>query len=90
LFIFDEPTTGLHFHDISRLMKAIQALVDRGHSVIIIEHNLEVIKCADWMIDLGPEGGEAEGGYIVAQGTPEAVVKKGKGYTAKFLKDKIS
>ena len=90
LFIFDEPTTGLHFHDIGRLMKAINALVDRGHSVIIIEHNLEVIKCADWMIDLGPEGGEAEGGFIVAQGTPEAVVKSGKGYTAKFLKTKLS
>ena len=89
LFIFDEPTTGLHFHDISRLMKAINALVDRGHSVIIIEHNLEVIKCADWMIDLGPEGGEADGGYIVAQGTPESVVKKGKGYTAKFLSSKL-
>ena len=89
LFIFDEPTTGLHFHDIARLMSAIQALVERGHSVVIIEHNLEVIKCADWIIDLGPEGGEENGGLIVAQGTPESVVKSGKGHTARFLKGKL-
>jgi excinuclease ABC subunit A len=89
LFIFDEPTTGLHFHDISRLLKAINALVEEGHSVIIIEHNLEVIKCADWVIDLGPEGGEKRGGELVFEGTPEAMVKKGKGYTAEYLKLKL-
>jgi excinuclease ABC subunit A len=95
LFIFDEPTTGLHFHDISRLLKAINALVDEGHSVLIIEHNLEVIKCADWIIDLGPEGGEKRGGYLVFEGTPEEMVKKGKGqpgpggYTAEHLKSKL-
>jgi len=90
LFIFDEPTTGLHFHDISKLLKAINALVDEGHSVIVIEHNLEVIKCADWIIDLGPEGGEKNGGHLLFEGTPEEMVKKGKGYTAEFLKTKIS
>ncbi len=89
LFIFDEPTTGLHFHDISKLLKAINALVDEGHSVIVIEHNLEVIKCADWIIDLGPEGGEKKGGYLVFEGTPEDMVKKGKGYTAEYLKTKL-
>jgi excinuclease ABC subunit A len=89
LFIFDEPTTGLHFHDISKLLKAINALVDEGHSVIVIEHNLEVIKCADWIIDLGPEGGEKKGGTLMFAGTPEDMVKKGKGYTAEFLKTKF-
>jgi excinuclease ABC subunit A len=89
LFIFDEPTTGLHFHDISKLLKAINALVEQGHSVVVIEHNLEVIKCADWIIDLGPEGGERHGGTLVFAGTPEDMVKKGKGYTAEFLKGKI-
>lgn len=89
LFIFDEPTTGLHFHDISKLLKAINALIDQGHSVVIIEHNLEVIKCADWIIDLGPEGGEKNGGRLVFAGTPEDMVKKSKGHTARFLKDKL-
>ncbi|HLT74284.1 MAG TPA: excinuclease ABC subunit UvrA [Ohtaekwangia sp.] len=89
LFIFDEPTTGLHFHDISKLLKAINALVDQGHTVIVIEHNLEVIKCADWIIDLGPEGGEKNGGKLMFEGTPEDMVKKGKGYTADFLRTKI-
>jgi excinuclease ABC subunit A len=89
LFIFDEPTTGLHFHDIFKLLKAINALVDIGHSVIVIEHNLEVIKCADWIIDLGPEGGEKKGGSIMFEGKPEDMVKKGKGYTAEFLKKKL-
>ncbi|GAB1445859.1 MAG: excinuclease ABC subunit UvrA [Cyclobacteriaceae bacterium] len=89
LFIFDEPTTGLHFHDISKLLKAINALVDEGHTVIIIEHNLEIIKCADWIIDLGPEGGEKNGGHLLFAGTPEDMVKKAKGYTAGFLKGKL-
>ena len=89
LFIFDEPTTGLHFHDIFKLLKAINALVDVGHTVVVIEHNLEVIKCADWVIDLGPEGGEKKGGSIMFEGTPEDMVKKGKGYTAEFLKRKL-
>jgi excinuclease ABC subunit A len=90
LFIFDEPTTGLHFHDISKLLKAINALVDQGNSVVIIEHNLEVIKCADWIIDLGPEGGEKKGGKLLFAGTPEEMVKKAKGsYTAEFLKAKL-
>jgi excinuclease ABC subunit A len=90
LFIFDEPTTGLHFHDISKLLKAINALVDQGNSVVIIEHNLEVIKCADWIIDLGPEGGEKKGGKLLFAGTPEEMVKKAKGsYTAEFLKTKL-
>jgi excinuclease ABC subunit A len=91
LFIFDEPTTGLHFHDISKLLKAINALVDQGHTVVVIEHNLEVIKCADWIIDLGPEGGEKKGGKLLFAGTPEDMVKKAKGsYTAGFLKKKLS
>lgn len=89
LFIFDEPTTGLHFHDISKLLKAINALVDEGHTVIVIEHNMEVIKCADWIIDLGPEGGEKNGGQLLFAGTPEEMAKKGKGYTADFLREKI-
>jgi len=89
LFIFDEPTTGLHFHDISKLLKAINALVDEGHTVIVIEHNLEVIKCADWIIDLGPEGGEKKGGNLLFTGTPEDMVRKGKGYTAEFLRTKF-
>ena len=89
LFIFDEPTTGLHFHDISKLLKAMNALVDEGHTVIVIEHNLEVIKCADWIIDLGPEGGEKKGGNLLFEGTPEEMVKKPKGYTASFLKGKL-
>jgi excinuclease ABC subunit A len=89
LFIFDEPTTGLHFHDISKLLTAMNALVDDGHTVIIIEHNLEVIKCADWIIDLGPEGGEKQGGNLLFAGTPEDMVKKAKGYTAEFLRTKM-
>jgi len=88
LFIFDEPTTGLHFHDISKLLKAINTLITEGNTVIVIEHNLDIIKTADWIIDLGPEGGE-KGGAIVFEGTPEEMIKKGKGYTAEFLKKKM-
>jgi len=88
LFVFDEPTTGLHFHDIKKLLKAINALVDQGDSVIIIEHNMEIIKSADWIIDLGPEGGE-KGGYLTFEGTPEEMVKIENNYTADFLKEKI-
>ena len=88
LFIFDEPTTGLHWYDIKTLLRSFNALVERGHTVIIIEHNLEVIKCADHVIDLGPEGG-AGGGRIVAEGTPEQVVAAGQGYTARYLAPKL-
>ena len=88
LFIFDEPTTGLHFHDIKKLLKALNALIEIGHSVLVIEHNAEVIKCADWIIDLGPEGGK-DGGNLVFEGTPEGLVKCEGSYTGKYLKDKI-
>ena len=88
LFIFDEPTTGLHFHDIRRLMQSFNALVERGHTVLVIEHNLDVVKCADHVIDLGPEGGR-EGGRLVIAGTPEEVVKAGRGHTARYLKEKL-
>ena len=84
LFIFDEPTTGLHFHDINLLLKSFNRLIADGHSVVIIEHNMDVAKCADHIIDLGPEGGK-EGGYIVAEGTPEEVAVCGKGFTSKYL-----
>ena len=89
LFIFDEPTTGLHFHDISTLLKSLNKLIDKGHSVIIIEHNMDVIKSADWIIDVGPEGGD-EGGYIVAEGTPEKIAECENSYTGKFLKQKLN
>ena len=85
LYILDEPTTGLHFEDIKRLLNVLQTLVDRGNTVIVIEHNLDVIKCADWIIDLGPEGGD-KGGEIVAQGTPEEIAKNAKSYTGQYLK----
>lgn len=88
LFIFDEPTTGLHFHDIRKLLDAFDALIRRGHSIVIIEHNMDVIKCADYVIDLGPEGGD-KGGYIVAVGTPEEVAACGASYTGQFLKEKL-
>ncbi|MGB8704459.1 MAG: ATP-binding cassette domain-containing protein, partial [Gillisia sp.] len=89
LFIFDEPTTGLHFHDIQKLLKSFNALIEKGHSVIVIEHNMELVKCADYIIDLGPEGGE-KGGYIVATGTPEEVAKNKNSYTAAYLKEKLN
>jgi excinuclease ABC subunit A len=88
LFIFDEPTTGLHFHDIGKLLRSFEMLIENGHSVIIIEHNMEVIKCADHIIDLGPEGGK-DGGYLVFQGTPEELVKVKNSWTGKFLKPKL-
>lgn len=88
LFIFDEPTTGLHFHDIKNLINSFEALIQKGHSLIVVEHNLEVIKCADWIIDLGPEGG-AKGGNIVGCGTPIDIIKNKKGYTGSFLSAKV-
>lgn len=88
LFIFDEPTTGLHFHDINKLLKSFYALLDKGHTVIVVEHNMDLIKCADHIIDLGIDGGE-KGGELIAQGTPEEVAKNKNSYTAAFLLDKI-
>ena len=88
LFIFDEPTTGLHFHDIKKLLKSFQALIGKGHSIIVIEHNLELIKCADYIIDLGPEGGD-RGGQLLASGTPEEIVKIKNSITGKYLKEKL-
>ena len=88
LFIFDEPTTGLHFHDIRKLLESFNSLIEKGHSIVIIEHNQEVIKCADWIIDLGPEGGD-EGGHLVFAGIPEDLISCKESYTAKFLKKKI-
>ncbi len=88
LFVFDEPTTGLHFHDIKKLMASFDALIDKGHSILVIEHNLDLIKCADWIIDLGPEGGE-NGGQLLAEGTPEEIVKSKKSVTAMYLKEKL-
>ncbi len=88
LFIFDEPTTGLHFHDVNKLLESFNALIANGHSVIIIEHNMDVIKSADWVIDLGPESGN-KGGEIVFEGTPEDLVKCKASYTGKVLKSKL-
>jgi excinuclease ABC subunit A len=88
LFVFDEPTTGLHFHDIKKLLASFDALIEKGHSIIVIEHNLDLIKCADWIIDLGPEGGE-NGGQLLAVGTPEEIVKNKKSITAAYLKEKL-
>ncbi len=88
LFVFDEPTTGLHFHDIKKLLKSFEALIEKGHSIIVIEHNLDLIKCADYIIDIGPEGGE-NGGQLIAFGTPEEIVKNKKSVTGKYLKDKL-
>ena len=85
VFIFDEPTTGLHFHDIRKLLHAFDELIKRGHTVIVIEHNMDVIKCADHIIDLGPEGGD-RGGKIIASGTPEAIINISESITGKYLK----
>jgi len=89
LFIFDEPTTGLHFHDINKLLEAFNALIERGNSILIIEHNMEIIKSADWIIDLGPEGGN-HGGTIIFEGTPEELIKNNQSYTARYLKPKLT
>ena len=89
VYILDEPTTGLHFADVKMLLTVLQTLVDRGNTVIVIEHNLDVIKCADWIVDLGPEGGDA-GGEVMFAGLPEDLVKNMKSYTGEFLKEKIS
>ncbi|MFV8270204.1 excinuclease ABC subunit UvrA [Flavobacterium sp. GT2N3] len=88
LFVFDEPTTGLHFHDIKKLLASFDALISKGHSILVIEHNLDLIKCADWIIDLGPEGGE-NGGKLLAVGTPEQIVKIKQSVTGKYLKEKL-
>jgi excinuclease ABC subunit A len=88
LFIFDEPTTGLHFHDINRLLQAFNALIERGHTILIIEHNMDIIKCADHIIDMGPDGGD-RGGEVVAIGTPEEIAGNENSLTGKFLKDKL-
>ena len=89
IFVFDEPTTGLHFHDIKKLLSVFDALISRGHTIVIIEHNMDVIKCADYVIDLGPEGGEM-GGNLVVAGTPEEVANCAASYTGQFLKEKLA
>jgi excinuclease ABC subunit A len=89
LYILDEPTTGLHFADVSKLLSVLNTLVNLGNTVIVIEHNLDVIACADWIIDLGPEGGEG-GGEIIIEGTPEDVAKNEDSYTGRYLKPKLS
>ena len=88
LFLFDEPTTGLHFHDIKKLLMSFEALIENGHSVMVIEHNLDLIKCADYVIDLGPEGGD-NGGYVVATGTPEDLTKNKDSVTGIYLREKL-
>jgi excinuclease ABC subunit A len=89
LYILDEPTTGLHFEDIKRLLEVLNQLVDKGNTVVIIEHNIDVIKCADWLVDMGPEGGE-HGGYIVAEGTPKDVAKNKKSVTGEWIKKALA
>lgn len=88
IFVFDEPTTGLHFHDIRTLLKAFDSLIEKGHTVVIIEHNMDVIKCADYVIDMGPEGGD-NGGFLVCAGTPEDIVSCKESFTGKYLKEKL-
>ena len=85
MFIFDEPTTGLHFHDIKKLLKALNTLIEQGNTILVIEHNMDMIKCADWVIDIGPEGGD-KGGNIVFEGTPEDLRLAKGSYTGQFLK----
>jgi excinuclease ABC subunit A len=89
LYILDEPTTGLHFHDVAKLLEVLQELSDQGNTVIVIEHNLEVIKTADWIIDLGPEGGDG-GGMIIAEGTPDTIAKEARSHTGRFLKEVLA
>jgi excinuclease ABC subunit A len=89
LYILDEPTTGLHFHDVAKLLEVLHELVEQGNSVVVIEHNLEVIKTADWVIDMGPEGGDG-GGRIVAQGTPEDIARSKDSHTGRFLKEVLA
>jgi excinuclease ABC subunit A len=86
LYILDEPTTGLHFHDVAKLLEVLHELVEQGNTVAVIEHNLEVIKTADWILDLGPEGGDG-GGELVAAGTPEEIAAEPRSHTGKFLKE---
>ena len=89
LFIFDEPTTGLHFHDIKKLLASFTALLDKGHSIVVVEHNIDLIKCADYIIDLGKEGGK-KGGNLLFEGTPEELIKSRDSYTATYLKEKLA
>jgi excinuclease ABC subunit A len=89
LFIFDEPTTGLHFHDINKLLISVQSLINQGNTVVMIEHNMEIVKSADWIIDLGPDGGDKKGGNIVFEGTPEKMIKFNQGYTSAYLSQKL-
>jgi len=88
LFIFDEPTTGLHFHDIQKLLTSFNALIEKGHSIIVVEHNIDLIKCADYIIDLGPKGGET-GGQLIATGTPEEIIKIETSVTGLYLREKL-
>ena len=88
MFIFDEPTTGLHFHDINRLLKAFGALISKGHTIVVVEHNMDVIKCADWVVDLGPEAGD-QGGRIVFEGTPRELTRCPESHTGEFLRRHI-
>jgi len=88
LYVLDEPTTGLHFADINNLLNVLNRLADKGNTIVVIEHNLDVIKCADWLIDLGPEGGSG-GGTIIATGTPEQMIQATHSFTAKYLKKKL-
>ena len=89
LYILDEPTTGLHFEDVNKLISILQELTNNGNTVVVIEHNLDILKCSDWIIDLGLNGGD-EGGYIMAEGPPEEIAKKNLGYTSVYLKKSLS